>query len=123
MINKKIKVVLSNEANKVYTELNELVVEEIKKGIQSSFHQALLRSIKRASELLKKNPFAGNQIQKRLIPKNYIIKYDAENLWRIELANRWRLIYTIKGNRIEVINFIVNIYDHKKYDKDFGYRY
>lgn len=123
MISKDVKVVLSDEADKVYTELNEIVGEEDKKGIHSSFHQTLLRSIKRASELLKQNPFAGDQIQKRLIPKNYITKYDAENLWRIELANRWRLIYTIEGNRLEIINFIVNIYDHKKYDKDLGYKH
>ncbi len=90
-------------------------------GIKSSFHQTLLRSIKRATELLKKNPFSGNQIQKRLIPKKYILKYGVENLWRMELANRWRLIYTIKGGELEVINFIVDIYDHKKYDKAFGY--
>lgn len=123
MINKDIKVILSEEADKVYTELNELVGEEVKKRIQGSFHQTLLRSIKRASELLKKNPFAGNQIQKRLIPKNYIIKYDAENLWRLELPNRWRLTYTIKGDKLEVINFIIDIYNHKKYDKIFGYKH
>ena len=123
MIGKDIKVVLSNEVDKVYVELNELVGEEKNKGIQSSFHQTLLRSIKRASELLKKNPFAGDQIRKRLIPRDYIIKYGVENLWRVELANRWRLIYTIKGDELEIINFVVDIYDHKKYDKTFGYKH
>lgn len=123
MENKDIKVILSDEADKVYTELNELVGKEKKKGVQSSFHQSLLRSIKRTSELLKKNPFAGDQIQKRLIPKNYTIKYDVENLWRIELANRWRLIYTIKGNKLEIINFVVDIDNHKEYDKIFGYKH
>ncbi|MBT7706338.1 hypothetical protein HN747_02725 [archaeon] len=122
-INRHLKVVLSKNADNVYTELNKIVGEEIKRGIKSSFHQTLLRSIKRASELLKENPFAGDQIKKRLIPMVYIKKYGAENLWRIELANRWRLIYLIKTGELEIINFVVDIYDHKKYDKVFGYRH
>jgi len=131
--NKEIKIVLSEEANEEYDSLNEIVGEELKKGIESSFHQTLLRSINRARDLLKKNPFAGDQIQKKLIPEKYKKLYDVENLWRIELANRWRLIYTITGDKIEIINFVVDIFDHtlsghenlqagKNYDKVFGYK-
>tara|TARA_Y100000034_G_scaffold1610_1_gene2034 strand:+ start:947 stop:1321 length:375 start_codon:yes stop_codon:yes gene_type:complete len=121
--NKDIKVILSEEADEEYQELNEVVGEEKKKGIESSFNQTLLRSINKIKDLLKKNPFAGNQIPKKQIPKKYIDKYDADNIWRIELANRWRLIYTITGNKIEIINFILDILDHKKYDKIFGYKH
>ena len=60
----------------------------------------------------------GNNIPKKLIPKTY----DVPNLWRIELSNFWRMLYTIKGDRIEIICFILNIVDHKKYNKIFGYR-
>ncbi len=120
---KEIKVILSNEANEEYEELNKIVGEEKLKGIESSFHQTLLRSINRVKDLLKKNPFAGDQIPKRQIPKKYIDKYDADNVWRIELANRWRLIYTITGNQVEIINFVMDIFDHRKYDKVFGYQH
>lgn len=121
--NKEIKVILSEDADEVFRELNKIVGKEKKKKINSSFHQTLLRSIKRVIKLLKENPFAGNQIPKRLIPKEYFKKYEAENLWRIELANRWRLIYTITGNKVEVISFIIDIFNHKKYDKTFGYKH
>ena len=121
-IDREIRVVLSKEAEEVYVELNKIVGQEIGKGVKSSFHQTLLRSIKKTIELLKDNPFVGDQIRKRLIPSIYIEKYDAENLWRIELANRWRLIYSIKTRELEIINFVVAIYDHKKYDKVFGYK-
>ncbi len=114
--------VLSEEANDEYEELNRIVGEEKRKGVVSSFHQTLLRSINRAIDLLKKNPFAGNQIPKRQIPRKYIDNYDADNVWRIELANRWRLIYTITGNKIEIISFVMDILDHRKYDKVFGYK-
>ena len=120
---KEIKVILSEEADEVYKELNELVGNEKKKGIESSLHQTLLRSINNVMDLLKKNPFSGNQIPKKQIPEKYSNKYDAENIWRIELPNRWRLIYTIAGNKIEVINFIMDIFNHKEYDKVFGYKH
>lgn len=120
---KEIRVILSEEADEVFQELNRIVGTEKKKEIESSFHQTLLRSIKKGIELLKENPFAGNQIPKRLIPRKYIKKYDADNIWRIELVNRWRLIYTITGNKLEIISFIIDIFNHKGYDKMFGYKH
>lgn len=117
------RVILSKEADEEYGELNKIVGEERKKGIDSSFHQSLLRSINRIIDLLKQNPFAGNQIPKRQIPRKYIIEYNADNIWRIELTNRWRLIYTITGNRVEIISFIIDILDHKDYDRVFGYKH
>ncbi len=120
--NKELKVVLSKEADEVFLKLKKITGNEKQRNIDSSFHQTLLRSINRIISLLKENPFAGNQIQKRLIPQEYIKKYDADNLWRIELANRWRLIYTIIGNRVEVISFVMDIFNHKDYNKKFGYK-
>jgi len=49
-------------------------------------------------------------------------KYDASNVWRIELADRWRLVYTIAGDKLEIINFVMDIFNHKDYDKVFGYK-
>ena len=121
--NKEVIVKLSEEANEVYEELNKIVGEEKKKGIESSFHQSLLRSIKRVKELLKENPFAGDQIPKRQIPKKYFLKYDIDNIWRIELTNRWRLVYSITGNQIEIITFVMDIFNHRDYDRVFGYKH
>ena len=120
---KSVKIILSEEADKVYQELNKIVEDEKKKGVESSFHQTLLKSIERVKEILKQDPFAGEQIKKRKIAPKYIISYDIENLWRFELANRWRLIYTITGNKLEIIGFILDILDHKEYDKIFGYKH
>src|SRR3990167_2777067 len=105
--NKEVKVILSEEATPVYDELNELVGEEMQNGVTSSFHQTLLKSINRIKELLKQNPFAGDQIHKSRIPEKYIKRYGAENVWRIELADRWRLVYTIQGSQIEIITFVM----------------
>jgi len=120
---KEVSVRLAEEAEKVYNELNKLVGEEKLKGIENSFHQTLLRSINRVKELLKQNPFAGDQVPKKQIPGKYCLKYDVDNLWRIELADRWRLVYTITGNQLEIINFVVDIFNHRDYDHVFGYKH
>ncbi len=70
--NKDVKVILSEDATEVYDDLNKIVGEEKLKGISSSFHQTLFRSICRVRDLLKQNPFAGYQISKKLIPEKYI---------------------------------------------------
>ncbi|MFH0949393.1 MAG: hypothetical protein V1802_02810 [Candidatus Aenigmatarchaeota archaeon] len=122
MMNKTIKVILSEEARKQYEELNRIVGEEIKKGITNSIHQQLLKSIKQKTELLKINPQAGIHIPKKLIPKVYIDKYDADNLWKIDLSGYWRMTYTLRTTEIEITNFVLDIIDHGTYDKLFGYR-
>jgi len=65
---------------------------------------------------LQKNRYLLN------ILKSNSEKYEVQNVWRIELANRWRLVYTIIGNEVEIVNFIMDIYNHKDYDKVFGYK-
>ena len=58
---------------------------------------------------------------KPIVPKEYILKYNAKNLWGVELINYWRMLYTIKGDQIEIICFILDIINHKVYNKKFGY--
>jgi hypothetical protein len=82
----------------------------------------LLRSIQQKFDFLRANPFYGNNIPKSLIPKEYETRYNAKNLWRIELTNFWRMLYTIKGDQVEVICFVLDILCHKDYDERFGYK-
>lgn len=119
---KEIKVVLSEEALEEYNELNRIVGDELQRGVTSSVHQSIFRSVVRVKGWLKENPFAGEQVQKSLIPDYYINKYSVTNLWRIDLSDYWRLVYTIQSNEVEIIDFVLNIFDHKKYDKIFGYK-
>ena len=44
---KEVKVVLSADAMEQFNELNRIVGEEIQKGVTSSVHQSILRSIER----------------------------------------------------------------------------
>ncbi|MBI2655329.1 hypothetical protein HYX06_02800 [Candidatus Woesearchaeota archaeon] len=99
-----------------------MVGQQIKESKENTEEMQLLRSIRQKIDFVKANPFYGDNISKALIPKEYIVRYDAKNLWRVELTNYWKMLYTIKGDQVEIICFVLDIIDHKGYDKKFGYR-
>lgn len=119
---KPVNVIITGEAKEEFEELNKTVGEEISKGITNSDHQTLLNSIKQKIEFLKENPEYGTHIQKDRIPKEYILKYDVNNLWKVNLAGAWRIIYTIRGSEVDIIALILDILGHGDYDNKFGYR-
>ena len=44
------------------------------------------------------------------------------NLFVIHLTGYWRMLYTLEGNQIEIVAFVLNLVDHPTYDKIFGYK-
>ncbi|MBL7206721.1 MAG: hypothetical protein ISS36_03930 [Candidatus Aenigmarchaeota archaeon] len=122
MKDRPIKVIITGDAKEEFEELNKVVGNEIAKGITNSEHQTLFNSIKQKIELLKENPQYGIHIQRNIMPQKYIKLYDTNNLWKINLAGAWRMIYTIRGTEVEIINLILDIFDHRRYEKVFGYR-
>ena len=116
------KVIITGAAKEEFDYLNKVVGEEIKKGITKSDHQTLFKSIKQKIELLRNNPQYGIHIPKNKIPREYIKKYGVNNLWKINLSGAWRMIYTIRGSKVEIISLILDILNHKEYNKKFGYR-
>ena len=121
-MNKPTKVILLDEADAEYKRLNEIAGQQIKEGKENTEEIQLLKSIKQKSEFLKANPFYGDNIPKKLIPEEYILNYNAKNLWRVELTNYWRMMYTIKGSQVGIVCFVLGIIDHEKYNKKFGYK-
>jgi hypothetical protein len=111
-----VKIVLSPEAEEVYKYLNE-------HAVHSKREMAFLNAIKRKIELIRANPYYGDSIPKKLIPKEYRAKYDITNLFRLELPGYWRMLYTLTAgeSQIEIIAFVLHIIDHKTYDRKFGY--
>ncbi len=84
--------------------------------------KALAAEIDAAMDKLKDNPLAGIKIERRLWPSYYVQKYDIDNLRKYDMRNGWRLTYTIRGNRIEVLSVILEWLNHKSYEKRFGYK-
>ncbi|MAH51717.1 hypothetical protein CMI37_38225 [Candidatus Pacearchaeota archaeon] len=80
------------------------------------------RYIKRAITDIKQNAFCGIPIPKKLFPKEYTQKYQVNNLWKYDLPDGWRLIYTIKTpNKVQILAVILEWFNHKDYERRFRY--
>lgn len=114
---KPVRVILSPEAEEVYKYLN-------KEAPTSKVEKSILNAIEKKKELIKANPHYGEPIGKNLIPKEYVEKYGVTNLFWVELPMFWRMLYTLTNDEseVEIIAFVLDIIDHKKYNKKFGYQ-
>ncbi|MFH1229007.1 MAG: hypothetical protein V1678_01110 [Candidatus Aenigmatarchaeota archaeon] len=115
---KPVRVSLIGSASYEWERLCKAVSMERSAGIQNSESQQLLKSINQKTALVKADPQYGDSVPKRLIPKAIPV----DNLWVVDLAGFWRMLYTLKGSQIEIICFVLEICDHYRYNKIFGYR-
>ena len=121
-INKKISIRLVGDAQISFEKLNQRVGEQKQKGVLSSKDITLLQAIERIVELLSHNPFYGENAKKQLIPKSYKDAYDVTNIFIVDLPDYWRLIYTLESDEVEIIAFVLDIFDHSAYDKKFNFK-
>lgn len=122
MKDKEVHVSFSHDANAMYKELQDKALEQRKNGIENSFEIQLLKAIDREIGNLKINPQKGFPIRRSYISKQAMQRYGTNKLWKIELVSFWRMIYTLTGDEVKIITFILEIMDHKKYDKIFGWK-
>ena len=109
---KEVRIILKWRGRDAYLELKKRNDKEAK---------SILDSFNRIKEVLRENPQYGDPIAKDLIPKEFK-KAGIKNLYRVELSNYWRALYTIEGTKIEIFLFILSIVDHKEYNKLFKYK-
>ena len=114
---KRVRLTLSPEAEEVYKYLNE-------EASTSKTERMILKAVNQKVELIKSNPHFGNPVSKNKIPTEYKQKYGITNLFRVELPAAWRILYTLTNgeSEVEIIAFVLDIIDHKQYDKKFDYR-
>ena len=104
-----------------------LDVKFVSEKIENAFHSLenndpIKKVIIRAIKDLQQDAFFGIQIPKRLFPKEYIKKYSITNLWKYDLPNGWRLIYTINPeNEVKIMTAILEWFDHENYERKFKY--
>jgi len=108
----------------------EILVAFVNKKLKSEFEslkggkfedKELFDFIDKAMDDLKKDSTCGIKISRKLWPKLYIQKYGVTNLWKYDLPNAWRLIYTIESDEVKIINIILEWFNHKDYKKRFKY--
>lgn len=93
-----------------------------KEYLKLDSNSEIKKNIDKAKEEIKKNAFCAIPIPKRLIPKVYVQKYGIKNLWKYDLPDGWRLIYSITTpNKVEIISVILEWFNHPYYEKRFGY--
>ena len=119
---KEIWVQFSEEANAEYQLLQQQVLQDQQNGKENSSSMQLLKAIEREKTNLKINPQIGIHIPRKNIPKRTVERYGTDRLWKIDLVGYWRLIYTITGDEVKIISFVLEFIDHPTYDKIFGYR-
>ena len=91
------------------------------KGSRRSEDQDLSVLLDRAFDALSEDAFCGVQIPKKQIPKTYRRHHSSlQNLWKYNLNDSWRLIYTVTSDG-ETIVVIVEWLDHTAYERRFGY--
>ena len=77
--------------------------------------------IKRAITDIRINPTCGIQLPSKLIPKEYVKKYTITNLWKYDLPNGWRLLYSIKASELLIVSVLIEWFSHKDYEKRMNY--
>ena len=76
----------------------------------------------RAFRDIEENAFCGMQIPKKLVPKEYERRFGRlSNLWKYNLPNAWRLMYTVKDGDAVVLSIILEWAGHKDYERRFNY--
>ena len=92
--------------------------EKLKDVKENKLYDQLVRAFKN----LQEDAFCGIQIPKNLIPRAYSERYGPiTNLWKYNLPDAWRLIYTIKNDKINVLSILLEWMDHKNYERRLGY--
>jgi len=96
---------------------------KLKKRAEGGHGEAryLLGIVDKGVAKLKRDREAGKRIPRRLIPREYTVKYGVTNLWKLNLDRYWRMIYTIVGDEVRLVSIIIEVLNHKKYDRKFGY--
>jgi len=118
---KEIVIKFDEDAYKEYLELENLVVKGETSRKKPTYTQ-LLSSIRMALENIKMNPHYGDLIPRKYIPKKAIQKYGTDKIFRVELVGYWRLLYTLIGDEVKIIAFILEFMGHDKYNKIFCYK-
>jgi len=121
---KLIRVKLSAEAEEVYYYLNKELSEVERTGSKRTSEVQILQAFEKKKEIIKINHHYGEPIAKNKIPDIYKTKYGITNLFWVELPHFWRFFYTLSegDSEIEIIAFVLDIIDHKKYNKVFKYK-
>lgn len=91
------------------------------KHLKKSGRKDLIKKVEYTINCLSHDHVIGDSVKKHQIPRYYKQKYNVTSLYRVDLSDRWRLIYTITSEIDEKIAIILDLFDHKEYAARFHY--
>lgn len=103
--------------------LLEYADEKVKKTLNKleKRDKELYEHIKNALRNITDDPVCGIKIKTKLIPREWRKRYGINNLYKYNLPSAWRLIYSLAGNKVELIAIILGCFNHKEYERKFNY--
>lgn len=81
----------------------------------------LYKALNRAFTDIMNNPSAGIPLKKYRIPTD-LIRKRIDNLWKYDLPNGWRLLYSLGRQGITVMALVLEWCDHESYKKKYSGR-
>lgn len=82
---------------------------------------ALYKVVRNIINDLKNDKIVGIRLKREQIPKYYIKRHNVNAVFKVDLPGYWRLIYGITAIHGEKKALLMELFDHKRYDKRFGY--
>jgi len=81
----------------------------------------LWRIIENGLDVLRANMLAGEKVERRKWPREYVRQYGIRNLFRFDLDRNHRLTYTIVAEEMRKVVCVIEVMDHRTYNQRFGY--
>jgi hypothetical protein len=82
---------------------------------------ALYKKVQETIKNLKNDRIVGIRIKLSQVPSHYVRKHDVNAVFKVDLPGAWRLIYGILVIHDEKKALLMELFDHKSYNKRFGY--
>jgi hypothetical protein len=84
--------------------------------------KSIARRARDLRNVLLKDCLHGEVVRKAAIPRVLAAQYGLENLFVEDLPSFWRLLYTIVHEGTDRVIVVIEIVDHRKYDRWFPNR-
>lgn len=86
-----------------------------------SKNEPLVKAVREVVSHLRSDRIVGKRLIRKQIPQYYLKKHDVNAVFKVDLPGYWRLIYGVVEIHGEKKALIMEIFDHKRYNKRFGY--
>lgn len=83
--------------------------------------EPLYKTIRKVITDLQSDKIMGTRLKREQIPKYYIKKHDINAIYKVNLPDYWRLVYGITAIHGEKKAIMMELFNHEKYNKRFGY--